>query len=513
MGNRDTEATLTYHSSTKHSYESIRSNAHFLDWDNKPLPFKIYETLEGIPLPQKPIESGVSALDAISRPPLEGDCQNVPDLETLAQILYYSAGITKRLEYPGGMEVYFRAAACTGALYHIDLYLVCRDLPGLEAGVYHFGPHDFSLRRLRSGDYLSVLARATVDEPSIARAPVVIVSADTYWRNSWKYQSRAYRHSFWDNGTILANLLAMAAAHNLPARVIVNFVDGEVNRLLGMDGEREVALSLVHLGRVSDLAPDGARDMEELSYETKPLSKTQVDYPAIRAMYEASSLSDEEEVKGLRTTTPTLAHPEPQGKLYPLEPLDDRDMSGTSIEETILRRGSTRRFAREAITFAQLSTALDRATRGVLADFLDPYGSTLNQPYLIVNAVDGLPSGSYLYHREEKALELLRNEDYRRYAGYLGLEQEIPADASADVFFLADLDSILECCGNRGYRMAQLEAAIIGGRLYLAAYAQRLGASGLTFLDDDVIEFFTPWAQGKSVMFLVALGKSVKRIK
>jgi hypothetical protein len=53
-----------------------------------------------------------------------------------------------------------------------------------------------------------------------------------------------------------------------------------------------------------------------------------------------------------------------------------------------------------------------------------------------------------------------------------------------------------------------LEAGIIGGRLYLAAYAQRLGATGLTFYDDEVTEFFSPHAAGKSAIFLVALGHS-----
>jgi len=47
--------------------------------------------------------------------------------------------------------------------------------------------------------------------------------------------------------------------------------------------------------------------------------------------------------------------------------------------------------------------------------------------------------------------------------------------------------------------------------LYLAAYAQRLGASGLTFFDDDVTDFFSPHAAGKSYMFLIALDKSVKK--
>jgi nitroreductase len=79
-----------------------------------------------------------------------------------------------------------------------------------------------------------------------------------------------------------------------------------------------------------------------------------------------------------------------------------------------------------------------------------------------------------------------------------------------DVFFLTHLPTVLARYGNRGYRAAQLEAGIMGGKLYLAAYAQRLGASGLTFFDDDVTHFFSPHAAGKSVMFLVALGKAGK---
>jgi hypothetical protein len=46
--------------------------------------------------------------------------------------------------------------------------------------------------------------------------------------------------------------------------------------------------------------------------------------------------------------------------------------------------------------------------------------------------------------------------------------------------------------------------------MYLAAYAQRLGASGLTFYD-DVVSFFSPHARGKSAIFLVALGRSARR--
>jgi nitroreductase len=51
----------------------------------------------------------------------------------------------------------------------------------------------------------------------------------------------------------------------------------------------------------------------------------------------------------------------------------------------------------------------------------------------------------------------------------------------------------------------------MAGKLYLAAYAQGLGASGLTFFDDDVIEFFEPHSAGKSVMFLLVIGRSIRR--
>ena len=185
-------------------------------------------------------------------------------------------------------------------------------------------------------------------------------------------------------------------------------------------------------------------------------------------------------------------------------------MPRDTIEQVILRRGSTRRFARKPITFAQLSTILERATRGIPADFLAPLGAQLNQLYLVVNAVEGLEPGAYFFNRERRGLELLTLGNFRDRAGHLGLDQDLPADAAAAVFFLADLEAIFKRYGNRGYRAVQLEAGVLGGKLYLAAYALHLGASGLTFYDDEAVKFFSPHAQGKSAVFLVALGRSAK---
>jgi len=515
MKNRETEAAWAYHDGTKHSYQSIRTNPHYLDWENQPIPFKIYSGLEPIPLRQQLASSGMPALTAIAAITAPGEESVRPTSQVLAEILFLSAGVTRRRSYPGG-EMLFRAAACTGALYHVDLYFACGDLDDLEAGVYHFSPHDFALRRLRQGDYRAVLVRASGREPSIVNAPAMLVCVSTFWRNAWKYQARAYRHCYWDNGTILANLLAAASARQLPAKVVIGFVDAAVSELLSLDAKREAPLSLVALGRTTSHAPVPLPTMAPLALETVPLSKTEVDYPAMRAMHEASSLASEEEVAAWRGEARQKGgRRKDEGgiaaRLFSLQALGDEEIPKDKIEEVVIRRGSTRQFARESITFAQLSTLLDRATRGIPADFLDSAEASLNDVYLIVHAVDDLPSGAYYLRRDQRALELLKEGDFRREAGDLGLGQEIPADCSVNIYFLTDLNRSLERFGNRGYRAAQLDASIMGGKLYLAAYAQRLGASGLTFFDDDVTEFFSPHATGRSVMFLLALGKSVKR--
>jgi SagB-type dehydrogenase family enzyme len=511
MNNRDVQATWKYHDGTKHSYWSIRNNPHFLDWANRPQPFKIYPKIEPLALPRDVPNTGVAAFSAISEPVPSSWADSVPDLQDLARILYFSAGITKQRAHPGG-EIYFRAAACTGALYEIELYVVTGDLKGLDAGVYHFNPAEVSLRLLRKGDFRRNLAQATAMEPAVAHSPATIICTGTYWRNAWKYQARTYRHFGWDNGTLLANMLAVSAASGLPAEIVLGFVDGEVNRLLDLDPRREVSLCLVPVGRTSESSPPAQSEVPTLGLETVPLSEREVEYPAMLEMHDASSLESEEEVAQWRGKRPVLASLAPAGGEVELQRLREEDQPKDTIEQVILRRGSTRAFDKTAsITLAQLSTIFDCATRGLPTDFLDPLGAQLNDLYLIVHAVQGLKPGAYFFRREQNTLELLKAGEFRAEAYHLGLEQDLPADACSDIFFLADLKRILERYGNRGYRAVQLEAGTIGGRMYLAAYAQRLGATGLTFFDDDVINFFSPHAKGKSAIFLLAIGKPLKR--
>jgi SagB-type dehydrogenase family enzyme len=513
MHNKDLQAAWHFHNGTKHPNGYLLDGFHRFDPINRPMLFKIFPDLDPIPLPLDLNQQGMPALEAISTSVGLGDEERIPDLGELARILHFSAGVTKHIHYPYPWgEMTFRAASCTGALYHIELYLVCKDLPGLRAGVYHYEPSQSTLELLRKGDFRSWMVEASGSEPSLAHAPAALIYTTIPWRNACKYQARAYRHAFWDGGTILSQTLAMATRQELPSKVIMGFVDNAVVQLLDLDPERELPIAVVAIGRTLEDVPQMSIQLEPLNLEVMPTTEGQLDFPAIHEMHEASSLGTPHEVQVWREAAGSIKETKPIEDLIPLQLIPDDELPRDAVEKVILRRGSSRRFSQAPISLAQLSTILDRSLGDIPTDFSRPGQGFLSQPYLIVNDVAGLKAGAYAYLREAEGLEVIRTGNYRQEAGRLALGQALGADASVNVYFMASLRPILEHFGNRGYRVAQMEASILAGKMYLAAYTLGLGATGLTFYDDEVTEFFSPHAKDKSVMFLIALGVPLGRM-
>src|SRR5437763_9374224 len=365
MGNADAAGARSYHEGTKHSVQSVRASQHFLDWDITPRPFKVYPDLEPIPLPRDLRSAPRPALAASADPGAATGDGPALDRGVLARLLYFSAGVLRHATYPGG-EMFYRAAACTGALYHIDLYLVCGPLADLEAGVYHFGPHDFSLRQLRAGDHRGVVVEAVGGERNVSGAPVTIVLASTYWRNAWKYRRRAYRHVFWDGGTVLAQLLAQAAADGWPAAIVAGFADRPIERLCGLDREREGIAALVPIGGGA-VVPARGIEPAPIHFETEPLSPRPVDTPEISAVHARGILDRGDEAAEWRARAPAPRSGPAAGPLVEL----DSAAAGVeeSLEEVIERRGSTRVFARKPIALGELARVLFAASAPLCADY------------------------------------------------------------------------------------------------------------------------------------------------
>ncbi len=503
MGNEYIEAARVFHEITKHSYTSVRSSPHFLDWDNKPIPYKIYPGTASIALPRDLNLSATPTLAALSSY-VPADFSAPIETASLTRILFCADGLTRQKRV-GDDDYHFRAAASAGALYPIEIYVAAGSVEGLETGLYHFSPADLRMAGLRRGDWRGYIADVAAKRPSIRNARAVIAMSAIYWRSEWKYRARAYRYCYWDAGTILANLLAAAAAEEISAEVITAFEDPALEALLGIDTEREGMIALIALGRSDEAAPSSPA-VEPLTLETIPLSSTEVAYPDLVKMHRESRLVTVEEVTAVAAAKLDSVQQLSSTSALHLETITSEESAG--LGETILRRGSSRAFAQEAITAEELTTIMAASSEHPQADF-----PPLTDTYLIVNAAEGLAPGAYYYDRQARAFELLKPGNFRGEAGYLCLEQPLGMDCAALVVYMADLERALRAFGNRGYGDAHLEAGILGGRAYLAAYSLGRGATGLTFYDDDTTKFFEPHAAKKSPLLMVAIGIPRSRMK
>ena len=552
--NSEIRYAIDYHEATKHSEASLMTSRHYLDFNNKPIPFKIYLELPSITLPISFPTPEVNALSCISgminqrshhdtnglttttkTSRNSNNSSNTPELdaENLAEILFFSAGITREMKYPYG-NYYMRAASATGALYPIELYVVCDDISSnLMAGVYHFSPADFSLTQIRKGTYKRYLA-AAANNHDIANSAITVVFTSFAWRNAWKYQSRSYRHWFWDSGVIASNLLATTYAMRLPTRIITGFLDDTVNQLLCVEDQREAAIAMAAIGAGSSkdiIAPSQQeKEIDRISFLSIPkiraLSKRgEINYPEIWELNQASKLTSKQEIEGWISNAHrhhqllSAASHRSQDRgtdsdniiITPNE-LEEGIKNSRSLKETILWRGSSRRFARSNISLTTLKTILYNSSRGVPMDIFRD-GNSLLDIYFIANGVDNLTPGAYFYNRNgsvtssntsiEKIKEIASS---RNISGYLCLGQSLFRDASVVFFLMTDLQAVLRSLGNRGYRASQFEAGIIAGKIYLAAYTLGIGASGSTFFDDAVTEAFSPHASNKNTMIAVGIG-------
>jgi SagB-type dehydrogenase family enzyme len=552
--NSEIRYAIDYHEATKHSEASLMTSRHYLDFNNKPIPFKIYLELPSITLPISFPTPEVNALSCISgminqrshhdtnglttttkTSRNSNNSSNTPELdaENLAEILFFSAGITREMKYPYG-NYYMRAASATGALYPIELYVVCDDISSnLMAGVYHFSPADFSLTQIRKGTYKRYLA-AAANNHDIANSAITVVFTSFAWRNAWKYQSRSYRHWFWDSGVIASNLLATTYAMRLPTRIITGFLDDTVNQLLCVEDQREAAIAMAAIGAGSSkdiIAPSQQeKEIDRISFLSIPkiraLSKRgEINYPEIWELNQASKLTSKQEIEGWISNAHrhhqllSAASHRSQDRgtdsdniiITPNE-LEEGIKNSRSLKETILWRGSSRRFARSNISLTTLKTILYNSSRGVPMDIFRD-GNSLLDIYFIANGVDDLTPGAYFYNRNgsvtssntsiEKIKEIASS---RNISGYLCLGQSLFRDASVVFFLMTDLQAVLRSLGNRGYRASQFEAGIIAGKIYLAAYTLGIGASGSTFFDDAVTEAFSPHASNKNTMIAVGIG-------
>ena len=353
------------------------------------------------------------------------------DLPGLARLLHLSAGIVRvRPARPSRRSWVFRAAGSAGGLFPLEIYVSARRVAGLPDGVYWYNPADHAL--LRVG-------------PSAGGEATTLVVTGIPWRTGWKYAERGFRHIYWDGGSMLAQALVLADSAGFRPRLWTRFPDAEVASVVGADGVQEFPLALVTLG-------DGE--------------------PSIRPGGRAAtgSIGDDPDEFPLVTLAQRAGDMDTIGDPWPGSPaLASDGPAADDLDTVILRRGSTRRMDPSSTVDRQVfDFSLAASLRGAKV----PH-------FIAVHGVDGVDPGLYRWPDLERPL---RRGSLRHELLLACWDQDLGRDAAFVVMGALDIERI----DDRTYREAQLEAGIVEGRLHLAAFGLGVGASGMTFLDDEI---------------------------
>jgi hypothetical protein len=394
------------------------------------LPWFVKRYPQGLPRLRLPRE--LPGTEAPAIPVLAGSARVAPaalDLLHLSRLLYLSAGVVRTMEQPYGIHP-FRAAGSAGGRFPLELYVAVPDGAPLPPGVHWYEPLEHALVR--------------VGPAPPAGAPAVIVTG-VPWRTGWRYRERGWRHIYWDAGTMLAQLLALADSAGLAAALYTRFPDVAVAELAGADLVHELPVAVVGLG---DTAPalDPAGPAAAGRVDAAP-----VEFPLVTAAQRAGECDrlGARWDRGAPVSVPAATSP--------------------SVEAVIAARGSQRRMnSTRGLPQALLRTCMSVAVRGVRV----PH-------WVVAHDVEGLAAGVYRWPDLQAAVRTgaLRSELHR-----ICLHQALARDAAFVTIAAADIGRL----DDREYREAQLAAGLAEGRLHLAAYALGASASGMTFIDSEV---------------------------
>jgi SagB-type dehydrogenase family enzyme len=478
-----------YHQQTKHTAEALRRSRHYLDWETMPDPFRHYEGAPVLDLPADPPSAEIPALDLLLG--AYGATQATDGAAFLSQLLFYSAAISATKRVPSsGYQYALRVNPSSGNLHPTEFHFRTRGLQEWPDGFYHYRPSSHMAEQRAVGD-LDL-------KPTDGAAPIVFVLTSIAWREAWKYRDRAYRYCLHDMGHAWQSLALAARAMGCDSFAYGCFPDDEIAQSCRLS-EDEWPMLLIEIRGAPTARQAGSSDAVWRGGEPNRLSTCQVPYPLIDAMHGATKL------EGSDVRLPELLRQAGHGEI----PLPMPATSARPFGQVVRTRRSALDFrgGMESITFAQLSAMLSATAQPLAADFA---GGRFIQLYLYAHRVNGLEPGVYRYWPESAQLELVRAGDQRLEAAGLSLGQALAGNACVAFSMIADIDRAARVYGDRGYRYAYFEAGATGQRLYVAAEALGLRATGIgAFYDDEVHRYLGIAPEQGQVVYHFAIGYPV----
>jgi SagB-type dehydrogenase family enzyme len=331
-------------------------------------------------------------------------------------------------------------------------------------------------------------------------APVVFVLTSITWREAWKYGDRAYRYCLHDMGHAWQALALAARALGSDSFAVGHFPDDEVAQRCCLAPD-EAPMLLVELrGKCIPVRESSAHETLWYDGHANQLSAEKAPCAWIDGIHAATKLSNYPH-SGI-----SLAEPTPTGcgeiKLPPPA------SSWRTFGDVARLRRSALDFlgGLQSMSLMQLSAILAVASQPFFADFA---GASFIQLYLYAHRVEGLKPGAYRYWPESAELEQIKDGDQRVVAAGLSLGQELAGNACVAFSMIGDLERAVRAHGDRGYRYVHFEAGAVGHRLYLAAEALGLGATGIGAFYDEEVRRYLNLASQQQVVYHFAIGYPV----
>lgn len=208
--------------------------------------FKIYRDAQRLPLPEPDLSEPADLWQCLARRRSERSTTEDPlSLVELAKILWAAQGITAK----AGMYL-LRTAPSAGALYPFETYLYVDKVEGVPQGIYHFDVAEFALETLQEGNFNHQITAASLGQPVVRRAAVVLIWTAMMLRCMVKYRERAVRYIGMDLGHVCQNVQLAATAMGLGSCPIGAFYDDDLNKLVDVDGEEETVLYMITVGKL-----------------------------------------------------------------------------------------------------------------------------------------------------------------------------------------------------------------------------------------------------------------------
>ncbi|HDL77910.1 MAG TPA: SagB/ThcOx family dehydrogenase [Lentisphaerae bacterium] len=139
--------------------------------------------------------------------------------QQISQLLWAAQGITDKARG-------YRAAPSAGATYPLTVFAMTPE------GIYRYLPAGHELELVRKGDFRSPLARAALDQPWVAEAPLDIVITAEPRRTTGRYGRRGMMYIYMEAGHAAQNIHLQAVSLGLGSVPVGAFDDDRVADIL-----------------------------------------------------------------------------------------------------------------------------------------------------------------------------------------------------------------------------------------------------------------------------------------